>query len=122
MKCTAGSAILAMVGLLSTTPSALGQAVALACEHMSGAYHGQVWSAVVDFSARTIRLEDGINSIGVVPAAIDDQFITFSQQPGRSGRINRITGQMQWSTQNGPWDTVFGQPGVICRQQSRIGG
>jgi hypothetical protein len=98
MGCKVSTAVLAVIGVLSAAPSAVGQVVPLVCEHKSGAFEGQVWSAAVDFSTRTVRFGFGDTPNVALPATIDDEFVTVpSYSPERAIRINRITGQMQWS-------------------------
>jgi hypothetical protein len=120
MSYKAGAAILAIVGVFSIVPGASSQVLSLSCEHKSGVAQGQVFSTIVDFSTRTVRWENR-----VLPTTIDDQFITFAI-PHPNGyrelkRIDLITGQFQFSHGNSPWDTVFGQPGIICREVPPIG-
>jgi hypothetical protein len=109
----------AFINLLFLCTTAAGQTVPLRCEHRSGAFQDQVWSVIVNFNERTARFNGD-----VFPAEISDQYITFIRKyPNLADaiRIDRVTGQMQFSMNNAPWDTRFGTPGVICHQQKRIG-
>jgi hypothetical protein len=109
----------AFLHLLLIATTAVGQTVPLRCEHRSGAFQDQVWSVIVDFSDRSARLNGDL-----FPADISDQYITLVRRyPNLTDaiRIDRVTGQMQFSMNNAPWDTRFGMPGVICQPQKRIG-
>jgi hypothetical protein len=115
----AGSALLLLGSLVGAVTRAHAESLTLACTYESGAFHGQSISVAVDYGSSTIVWADNQRQ----HADITERFISTAPSAALYGvRIDRVTGVVSFSyLVNGrhtPWDnTVFGVPGLVCRQQ-----
>lgn len=108
-----------LIGLVSCfffcVAPAWAETVRLRCEHMSGAFQGNVFSVIVNIDKGSISEPDAMGN-NFVPVQITEQYYSYFHS-NEHRRIDRTTGVMYFYG-NGGWRTAFGNPGIVCSRGS----